>query len=423
MSLLQRLLTHPRFLFITFGLFIAIRLALIFLVPTAKPFSDADWYWTRAITLVEQGTYSERGMLTAYWPVGYPAFLALLFKVTGPSILAAQLANLLLAAGTFWLMYWVVRVMFRDELVARAAVMLLTLYPNNAAYVPILLTETLFTFLLLLGCFCLLSARRALAILLGGCVLGLAILVKTQTLLLIPLLALLAGLHHWSIRDVVSGAARAVAVTLVALVVVTPWMMRNYHAFGAAVLATNGGLSLLAGNNPSVVGDYSRDYSDTDPLFKQANANLPADQIGSDQRARALAYAWIKAHPGLFVQMMPKKIFRLWAPDGEAEWMYQDTPFYERHKTTFRTVRYANQAYYFLALLLCAFAGWKLLTRRAPPVMYLGFVVILVFTAISMVFSGQSRYHFPAMPFVLAYSAWVLFRRGAHSGASTQGTA
>ena len=404
---LLRMLQHSRFVPVCFVAFVGIRLALLLLVPTAAPFSDAGWYLNRAMTLVEQGSYSERGILTAYWPVGYPAFLALLFKVTGPSILAAQLANLALAAASFWLLYFAVRNFLGDELTARGAVLLLAIYPNNAAYVPALLTETLFTFLLLAACCCLLARRHWLHAVIAGVAFGLATLVKTQTILLVPLLAFLAFLDDWTIRNAARAVIRAVAVVAIAVVVVMPWAVRNYHVFGAPLLSTNGGTSLLASNNPSVAGDYSRDYSDNDPLYAQARFSVE-DQANADKRARALAIGWIKDHPGQFAGLMPKKVFRLWAPDGEAEWFFQDTPFYEQHRVWFRFVRIANQAFYAMTLLLFPFALWKLAATRAAPPAYLGVAVVLVITLISMVFSGQSRYHFPAMPFIFAYAAWVI---------------
>ena len=409
---LLHVLRNPRFLPVCFIAFVAIRLALILFVPIAEPFSDSGWYLDRAITLLEKGTYSEDGIPTAYWPVGYAGFLAMLFKVTGPSIIVAQFANLLLAAATFWLAYFVALKSFNDETVARCAVLLLTLYPNNAAYVPVLLTETLFTFLLLLGGACLLAKRGWLYIVLGGCALGLATLVKTQTLLLIPLYAFIATWDKWSIRSSGPAVARAAVVTVIAIVVALPWAVRNYNVLGAPVLATNGGLSLLAGNNPFVVGDYGRDTSDKNPLFDKVNRDLK-DQIGTDQRARALAYGWIKENPAQFLQLIPKKFFRLWAPDGEAEWFYQDTQFHEQHAMAFKLARYGNQAFYVLAVLLFPFALWGLLSSRAGPAAYLGLATICVFTFISLVFSGQSRYHAPLMPFVLAYAAWVLVRLGA----------
>jgi len=406
-ALLLRMLQHSYFVPLCFTVFVGIRLALLLLIPIAEPFSDSAWYLSRAITLAEQGTYSERGILTAYWPVGYPAFLALLFKVAGASVLVAQLANLALAAISFWLLYFVVRNFLHDELVARGTVLLFAIYPNNAAYVPVLLTETLYTFLLLAACFYLLSGRHWLQTVIAGVVFGLATIVKTQTILLIPILAFLALLDSWSIKKVARAGACAIAVLVIALVVVMPWAVRNYKLLGAVVLSTNGGTTLLSGNNPSVVGDYLHDYSDKDPLYEQAKFSVE-DQINADRRARALAISWIMDNPGQFVRLIPKKVFRLWAPDGEAEWMYQDTPFYEQHWAWFRFVRIVNQVFYGITLLFFPLALWKLLAMRAAPVMCIGVAVVLVFTLISIIFSGQSRFHFPAMPFVLAYAAWIV---------------
>ena len=403
------LLSRPLFLTICFGVFVATRMALILWVPIAEPFSDSGWYLNRALSLLTDGTYSERGLPTAYWPVGYPGFLALVFKVAGPSWLAAQLANLVLAGASFWLLYAVARLFLRHEFAGRGAVLLLTLYPNNAAYVPLLLTESLYTFLLLGACFALLSGRAWWHLLSAGVLFGLATLVKTQTILLIPVLAGLAFLDEWSIGKAVRAALRAAAVLGIALLAAAPWAMRNYSVLGAAVLSTNGGTALLAGNNPSIVGDYWHDYSD-DALFGQVAFSVE-DQVRADQRARALAVDWIKDHPVQFLLLAPKKVFRLWAPDGEGEWMYQDTPFYQRHSTVFRLVRVLNQAFYGLAMLLFALSIWRLLRLRSAPTMYFGLGVVLVTTFTSVVFSGQSRYHFPAMPFIFAYVAWYLATR------------
>jgi hypothetical protein len=224
-----RKLQYVHFVPLCFVAFLGIRLAFLFLIPAAAPFSDAAWYLNRAITLVEQGSYSEEGLLTAYWPVGYPAFLALVFKIAGPSILVAQLANLMLAAASFWLLYFVVRYFLQDELVARCSVLLFTIYPNNAAYVSATLTETLYTFLLLSACFCLLSRRHWLYIVTAGAVLGFATLVKTQTILLIPLVAFFAVLDNWSIQKIARAAVHTLVVLAVALVVVTPWAWRTVN--------------------------------------------------------------------------------------------------------------------------------------------------------------------------------------------------
>lgn len=403
----ESVLMHPRFIPVCFSVFIAIRLALLLFIPV-EPSSDALWYFGRAITLTERGSYSESGLPTAYWPVGYPAFLALLFTFTGPHLAAVQFANLFFAGCSFWLLLRFVQKVFESELAARLSILLLTLYLNNAAYVPLVATETLYTSLLLLVSVLLLARQSLPMFLLIGVILGFATLIKTQTLLLAPLLVTIGYSKNWSFSAFKAAITRALMISIFMLVVIAPWTIRNYAVFGEFILvSTNGGTSLLAGNNPSVVGDYKHDYSETDPLFKQAEFSA-ANQIAADKRARQLAKEWILENPGTFIGLMPKKFFRFWAPDGEAEWAYQaGTPDYELHATWFRLARVTNQVYYFLLLGCFGFAIWRLFRSPAKPKLYYGLVVAVYFTFISLVFSGQSRYHFPVMPFVLAYAAWI----------------
>jgi hypothetical protein len=393
---------------VCFIAFITIRLALVLCVPVS-PSSDAAWYFQRAITLASEGHYSEGGLPTAYWPVGYPGFLAGVFLLTRPSLLAAKLANLALCGLTFWLYYKWTRKSLRDEVASRGALLLLTLYPNNIAYVPLVLTETLYTALLMLGTV-LLWCRHPSARLFGaGTALGIATLVKTQTILLIPALALFAFWKDWSLRELRAAAGQLVVVLVVAFAVIAPWSLRNYRTFGTFVfVSTNGGMVLLSGNNPSTVGDYWHDYNDTDPIFEDVQFSV-ANQVEANRKAGKLARQWILENPGQFIGLMPKKVFRLWAPDGEAEWQYQaGTPWYDQNYVWFRMTRFLNQAFYTIVLVLSLVAMWRLFRRGAAPPDWYGVIVAATFTLISMIFFPHSRYHFPVMPYVLAYAACVL---------------
>lgn len=399
-------LAHPSFLPICFFSFIALR-ALVLLVPV-EPASDAAWYFARATEMAAGQGYSEKGHPTAFWPVGYPAFLAGLFVVFGSNVLVGQLANLALAAASAPLIYSIAKRLLGDETAARLALVLVTVYPNSIAYVALLLTETLFTFLLLLATWLLLR-RQSLSVLLAtGVVFGLAIFVKSQTILLIVPIVVLVGWTHCTWRPLWVGVARSVLVLAVALATVSPWSWRNQQVFGQWIMSsTNGGISLLCGNNPSVVGDYRRDFSCDDRIFDGVRFSVQ-DQVAADRRARDLAFQWIRDHPADFVGMFPKKIFRLWVPDGEAEWAYQqDSPVYGANATMFRAVRLANQALYLLMLAGAAAGVLVALAHRAPPIVFLGVAIAAVHTIVSMVFSGQSRYHFPTMPFLIAYAAWL----------------
>jgi len=397
-----------RFVPLCFLSFVLVRLLLILLVPV-EPYSDGLWYYTRAIGIAEHWRYEENGIPTAYWPVGYPGFLGLLFAVTGPSILAAQLANLAFATLSCWLVYRISQQLFADELAARLAILILAIYPNHVAYTALIASEPLYTVLLLLFSYWLIRSRARSPVLGIGLAIGLGTLVKSQTALLAAVLVLLAIVltPKWHERRQV--LAKSVLMGLVALAVVLPWTVRNYMVLGAPVfVSTNGGMSLLAGNNPSMVGLWHRDYAMDAPLLAEAEFSV-VNQVAADRRARALALQWIRDNPRDFISIMPQKLWRLWAPDGEAEWSYDETtPWYDEYRHYFRTVRYANQALYVAVLALAGLALIRLIRRRANGWSFYGYVVAAFFTALSLVFSGQSRYHYPVMPFMIMYAGWYL---------------
>ena len=388
---------------------VATRLALVLLLAV-QPTSDMGWYYQRAIGILDTGRYAEGALATAFWPVGYPAFLAAVMSLAGTSVLAGQLANLLLSVVCALLLY---RLCLRHGAGPRAAalaVCLLAVYPNHMGYSLGLYSEPLYTALLLAMCWLVRPGSGAAGLAFAGVVAGLATLVKAQMLLLVAPLAFLLSLAAWSRPALVVALRQAVLVSALAALTLAPWVWRNHVVMGAFIpVSTNGGLSLLSGNNPSMSFDLRSDFNDTDPLFQRVNFSV-ADQVAADGRARAAAWAWIRDNPLTFVALMPKKFVRLWLPDGETEWILQrGYAGYERWQTAFRAVRVANQLYYFALLAGFAWALYRCVRMRDPATLVVP-LLLLFFSALSLVFSGQSRYHAPLMPFVIGYAAWASVR-------------
>lgn len=408
-SIAARLLGAPTALPVLFVLY-ALPRALMLLLPV-EPSSDASWYFHRAAAVAGGLGYSEDGVLTAFWPPGFAFALAALFKLFGPWVPAGQMLNFVCALGTAWLTYDLGRRLFHSELAGRAALLLLAIYPNNIAYVPLLLTEVFYTVLLLAGCWLLIVWRSAAGVVAGGLVFGVATLVKAQSLVVVPLIFAVAVARDFDRRRALLAMGKTIAVIAVAIAVVAPWGYRNYRVFGEFVpVSTNGGLTLLTGNNSSARGDYSYD----DPLVTSIPRTV-ATQLAVDKEARRRAVQWISDHPRQFLLLLPFKVFRLWAPDGEAEHSFQlGYKGYERHVVAFRTVRYLNQAYYVCLLVGFAWAAVILLrgTVRVSEYRFdwwiLPYAIALYPTAIALVFSGQSRFHYPVMPFVAMCSGWLL---------------
>ncbi|HQU80547.1 MAG TPA: glycosyltransferase family 39 protein [Azonexus sp.] len=396
-------------LWIAMALMVASRLVLIFMIDV-QPTSDMGWYYERAIDLIESGRYAEGGVSTAYWPIGYAAFLAGVMSLVGKSVLAGQLANLALSLVCMLLLYRLSMRHFGDPRIATFAACLLAVYPNHMGYSLGLYSEPLYTALLLLMWLLIKPDARAVAFIAAGIIAGLATLVKAQMLLLAPILIFMLSMQAWTRQATVLALKNTVLATTVMVLTIAPWAVRNHLVMGAFIpVSTNGGMSLLAGNNPSMTFDLRTDYNDSDPIFQQVNFSV-ADQVAADRRARTAAWDWISENPITFLSLMPKKFIRLWLPDGESEWNIQrGFENYEKWQFEFRLVRIFNQIYYFLLLAGFVFALGYCVRLSDPQTLAMP-MTILFFTVLSLVFSGQSRYHAPLMPFVISYAAWTLAR-------------
>jgi 4-amino-4-deoxy-L-arabinose transferase-like glycosyltransferase len=402
------------------------RLAICLLNVT--PTSDADWYVHRAIELAAgRGYLSIHGLPTAYWPPGWPMVLSLGFRVFGPSFLAIKLLNLGAAIASGWLVLDLGPRLFGTRSAGRLGLLMLALYPNNIGYLPLGLTEVFYTFLLLLGCWLLIArpgagAKSAWAwLVLGGLVFGLATLVKAQTLVCVPLILAIELLRGpeglptgWKavLHRVPALAGRFAVIIACAALVVAPWSIRNHRELGQTViLSTNGGITLLTGNCDKCNGGFTPN----DPVVNALDARTDLSEVGYDREAKRLGMAWIESHPGRFVAMMPVKLFRLWGPDGEAQWAYETGyPGFSANVMLFRALRGANQLWYWSLLLGAGMAGIAIIRQRRLEKRnwvdwwLLPYCIIAYLSGVAMVFSGQTRFHYPAMPLVCLACGWLL---------------
>jgi 4-amino-4-deoxy-L-arabinose transferase-like glycosyltransferase len=412
LPLIERFTTSPRALLAIWAVFVALRLAGL-LIPVT-PTSDAEWYVLRAIGLAAGHGYLDNdGAPTAFWPAGWPMAMSVLFRVTGPSLVALGLFNLACSVATGYLALLLGRRLFGSEAAARLGLLLFAVYPNAIGYVPLALTEVFYTALLLLGCWLVIARRSMLWLVAAGVVFGFATLVKAQTLVMVPLLFAIDWLRAGDVwRRLPALIGQGALVLSVAALTVMPWTVRNHAQLGAWVaVSTNGGFTLLTGNNDTATGDYTP----ADPTVAALMARKDLTEVTRDAEAKRLGLEWIAAHPGRFVTLAPRKLARLWLPDGEAEWAYQaGAPSYARFELLYRAVRVANQAYY--ALLMMGFAAaFVVMTirRRAEQQRWVGWWLLPWGVAaypslIALMFSGQSRFHYPVMPFVCLASGWLL---------------
>ncbi|WP_353226388.1 glycosyltransferase family 39 protein [Novosphingobium sp.] len=409
---LARLLLHRHALAVLFVLYLLPRAAMI--ACNVTPTSDADWYYSRAAMLSHGlGYLDAKGHATAFWPVGWPWLLSLAFRVGGVSVWTVGAINLIAAMATAWLTLDLGRRMTGSELAARTALLALAVYPNAILYVPLALTEVVYTALLLLAVWLLVARPGWLATLGAGLVFGLATLVKAQTLVIVPVIFAIVLWRDGGVwRRCPGVVARGALVLAAAALVIAPWTFRNHRELGAWVtVSTNGGFTLLTGNNDSARGGYTPD----DVLVRQLNAQTSLDEVAYDAEARRLGTHWIATHPGQFVKLIPLKLWHLWGPDGEGQWAYETgSRAFTAAPHAFLAVRAVNQLWYWLLLVAFAVAPFHLIRARMAAGQgvidwwLIAYAVALFPTAIAVVFSGQSRFHYPVMPFVCIIAGWLV---------------
>ncbi len=135
-------------LIVSVGLVIRVVWILMF---QATPGDDALAYDNLAWRLANgQGYVDADGYSTAFWPVGYPAFLAALYVVFGHSWTAAGIANALVGTLSVILTYKLSREVLSSRLALLAAAAVALLPSHVIAYTSTLRNETLHTALVLI---------------------------------------------------------------------------------------------------------------------------------------------------------------------------------------------------------------------------------------------------------------------------------
>jgi 4-amino-4-deoxy-L-arabinose transferase-like glycosyltransferase len=394
------------------------RLAVFWHTPALGPEIEDEKHYVQLATNIYDGNGFAwgPGQPTSIRPPLYPGLVAGIFSVAGAGNLqAVRFVQIGLALLTVALIVELGRRTF-DVAVGRYAAALFFLYPSFIFFNFTILTETLFTLLLL--AFVLLSVRlvqapRLSTAALCGVVLGLAALTRS---VLWPLPLLFCPLLVWLLRAPIRTRLVIPAVVLAGYaVVVTPWAVRNTRLQGVVTIVdTMGGLNLRMGNYEYTPDD--RMWAAVD-LSGEKNWSYPIAQEfpgqhltegQKDKWAQSKAILYIREHPGTTMRRAVIKFADFWGIEREyaagiSEGMYAPPRWLATVAPGLIVVGY-------LVVVVCGAAGlwlaapeWRLHVLLLLPIVIITGVHTLVF--------GHSRYHLPLMPIFGLYAAALLSTR------------
>ncbi len=383
---------------------------------TREPVWDGHYYDIGARSIAAgRGYVGVEGGPWCHYPVGYPALLGAAYRVFGSGALVGPLLNAVLGALTAALVYGLARrVEGMNETRAVAAGLLVALHPGLVAYTPLLMTELTAGALLCAAALLALplplprsqaEAEPSLprlrgragvgAMALAGLFFGLATLVRPQTILCAPAVALL--LPDLERRARIRAAA---IVTAVALAVVAPWTVRNCRVMdGCAFVSTNGGWNLAIGSFPRATGRF-------ETLHGSDGCTVVTGQVQQDRCWSERAFAWIAADPARWLALAPKKLGFTFDHEsfavgylGEADPSSWSEDKKERGRWL---LSFAHRV-----LMAAAPLAFVARPRRTSPTSLLGLLLVAL-----LVWIGATSDNHPFWPLALAIAAMPLVRPG-----------
>ncbi len=404
-SAFARLRSGP-FTALAVALVILPRLAWVVAVPTL-PVYDYERYHTAALALLHGALHG-----VPVQDFGIVTFLAVLASAFGPGLMAAKLANVLLAVITALLLFALGRRLF-GEPAGRAAALLFALWPADISFRSVFATEFGFVLGWLAGSLVLLRAvgkhgSATLEFVLAGALIGLGSVFRPVGALLVPVaLVWLAARTQGRLSRVV---ARGVALTAGFMVVLAVQFAVG-RVLGFDVRASTLGLNIMNGTDAAAEGQYS---DETAALFYEwVVREGPRSAL-----VTAVRTGWrrITSQPAAFVALAFAKYGVMWGNDSYgAFWStteVRDDPagtWVSAHQEGLFAV---SQFYYLGLLVFGIFGSWHLFRRRFVRSVALLLLALPAFAIIHVVLEVQSRYHYPLLHVVLLLAGAGLISAG-----------
>ena len=393
-----------------FFVLLTVGLLLRFLaVATFHPplISDDREYIALGTSLANGEGYQLEGHATAYRLPAYPLILAFFFRLFGASLLPVRLLQLLADMGSCLLIFMLGRKLF-GERTGLLAMGLMAVFPIQILYVPMLMTETLYAFFLLLILWLVLGSNATEVSILRcvglGALIGWCTLMREITLIL-PLVLLI---YAWRSKVPLRSLVRPILITsFVAALFVGPWLVRNYQTFERFAFTSNSGVNFWIGNHKGASGSYSF------PVVNNPLRSVEDDFERSDLGYK-LGLEFIAGSPLNSCALVVKKYVYFFAADY---WLMPLMEYKESWATythavdVYREISLWNYAVVhipFACILILATFGFVFAPGPESKKLSLLLMIACLWIAVHLVVYANARYRFPIQPLLVlvAASGW-----------------
>ncbi len=333
------------------------------------------------------------GKPTALRTPGTSLTLLPVYLIFGRSLAAARIWICLLSALTCLVSAWLAREAF-GRLAGIAAAALLVFDPGHFYYAQHLVSEVPYGLFSVLGTVLAYKAFTATRgavpwALAAGFVLGFAMLVRPQLVLILPFGALVALFVPSDLRARIWKLALLQATCAVAVLV--PWVVRNAMVMGSPTMGTISGLLFWGSHNEDVVG-HPWTIGSWMPVDDLLGEDWPEDELEQNAVAWQRGFDYLEANPEVLPRLTFHKLRRFFSP-------------YAGTRNRILKLSWAAAWWGVGPLFLFGlFVAW----RRDGTLSILLGLHLTVSLAITVLFHGAVRYRHVLNPLIVVYAALCL---------------
>jgi 4-amino-4-deoxy-L-arabinose transferase-like glycosyltransferase len=366
--------------------------------------SDQASYFSLAQGLLQNHQYGHGQGGLAYWPPGFPFFLAFFFFIFGVKAWVPLLANILLFGGTLIVVYHLAA-RIGGSAAARFAACLIVPWPTFVMIAGFSGKEPLLVLLLpltLLVFSIALDARSSISRIVLFATVGALLAAASLTQPSFLLFALVLLVYDF-IRTgkVLPAFGRFAFVALCMALVILPWTIRNHRVLGAWIpISTNGGDVFYRANNPLATGGY----------IPQGEISLEGlDEVSRGRVGFHLGVQWVLSHPGRFVALAIRKEVLFLGDDGQGafETLKRGLGIEGASYLFWKGVSNASWWLLWITILAMLFEKWNSPVAQ-NPLLVATMLAFLYLLAIHSVFESGAKYHEPLIGFLSVLASQIV---------------
>ncbi len=423
--------THRQLLLIILAAALFFRLFVFFSFQPWEPKTqnevvlrfDAVQYNSLAISLTE-GHYEGN----AFWAPGFPFFISIVYLIFGIKPWAVLFIFCFIGLASV-VMVERIGTRFFGERAGLLAALLMALEPHQIMYSQMFYTETLFLPVLLLSTYwflVFLNEEKIKSLLLSAFFLGLAVYIRPAGNYLF-LAWVLILIYHYGKRWQ-AGLKMVLVYGGVLLLVMSPWLIRNYALYGYVGHTTNGGFNVVYVFASSI---YENQYGMTkdsslailEKRVKKSKRDLTNPFI-LDEVEKEVGLEVIKEHPteylinhfygstNIYFSLSTNLLAEILHIDDEILLQPKGSPHYNHigefleRKATPLIFFGGLILFYLVVTYLFALRGmWLMYLEGNKEILFFILATVLYFTLIIGPLGGSVRFKLPVTPFYLIPAA------------------